>query len=49
MQDEAKWLRQRIERYCELLKRMTDDRAVKAIQQLIAELEARWKRIEPRP
>ncbi len=47
MDDEANWLRTRIERYRQLLKTVTDERAVKAIRQLIAETEARLEQIVP--
>jgi hypothetical protein len=39
--DETVWLRDRVERLRGLLKFVTDDRAVGAIEQLIAEAEER--------
>lgn len=41
MEDEVTWLRSRIERYRHLLKTISDERAVGAIRQLIAEAEER--------
>ena len=45
MEDEAKWLQHRLDHYWRLLAGVMDERAVQAIQQMIAELEGRLKQI----
>ncbi len=45
MEDEEGWLRARIERLRRLLDTISDERAVQAILQLIAEAEERLKRL----
>lgn len=45
MEDEAKWLQHRLDNYWRLLAGVMDERAVQAIQQMIAELEGRLKQI----
>ncbi len=45
MEDEASWLRGRIERYRQVAKAVADERAIKAIWQLIAEMEERLRKI----
>jgi len=40
MSDEAEGLRDRLNRYCELLKLCTDPRAAEVLREMIAEIEA---------
>ncbi len=46
MEDEATWLCRRIDTYRQIARAVADERAIKAIRQLIAEMEERLKQIK---